>query len=147
MEVYRITHNKFASKLTASGRAARWNSNAQFLIYTASSRSLACLENLVHRSGVEGKNYFKLIIINIPAEITHSLVRLKDLDKDWSDYKNLAKTQRLGDKWLLKKENLILKVPSAIIPEEFNYLIDPAHPQFSQIKIIRTEDFIFDDRL
>jgi RES domain-containing protein len=53
----------------------------------------------------------------------------------------------MGDAWLKKSESVVLQVPSAIIPEEHNYLINPQHPDFSGIKVLAVEKFSFDERL
>ena len=66
MEVFRIVHNKWSDKLTASGLPARWNSAGIFMIYTASSRSLACLENVVHMGSLDLVKPFVIMVISIP---------------------------------------------------------------------------------
>ena len=81
MNVYRITQIQFSNSLTASGLAARWNYGGSFVIYTAESRSLACLENLVHRSG-EGRNdLFKIMVIEIPDKLSVEKIELASLKK------------------------------------------------------------------
>ncbi|HEX2608857.1 MAG TPA: RES family NAD+ phosphorylase [Flavisolibacter sp.] len=147
MIVYRITLKKWANALTASGRAARWNSNGHFMIYTSGSRALACLENIVHRSGAGLHALFSVMEIDIPDKLDQSEIRLKQLPPDWTDYLSYAHCQALGDAWLQKGETALLKVPSAIIAEEWNVLINPAHPDFAKIRLLRTEDFVFDSRL
>jgi RES domain-containing protein len=69
MIVYRITLEKWARNLAASGRAARWNSNGRFMLYTASTRALAYLENVVHRHGMGKDDFFKVMVINIPDDL------------------------------------------------------------------------------
>lgn len=87
------------------------------------------------------------MLIEIADKVAISEISVQELPKDWTEYLNYAYCQQVGDEWLRKGATAVLKVPSAIIPEESNYLINPAHPDISKIKIIGTEDFVFDNRL
>jgi RES domain-containing protein len=147
MIVYRITTEQWANQLHASGYAARWNSKGNFVIYTASTRALACLENLVHRSGEGLNRIFKTVEIDIPGSLTIQNVLRTQLKDDWTKRENYFQTRTVGDEWLKEKKSPILRVPSAIIPEEHNYLINPEHPGFQKISIKRISDFLFDNRL
>ena len=147
MIVYRITTEQWANQLHASGYAARWNSKGNFVIYTASTRALACLENLVHRSGEGLNRIFKTVEIDIPGSLTIQNVLRTQLKDDWTKRENYFQTRTVGDEWLKEKKSPILRIPSAIIPEEHNYLINPEHPDFQKISIKRISDFLFDNRL
>jgi len=147
MIVYRITIAKFAVGLFASGNPARWNSKDVKVIYTAGSRSLACLENVVHRSSLGLKENFKTILVEIPDDLKIEEIAISALDPDWREYSHYPYTQRLGDQWSKNALTTVLKVPSAIIPEEYNYLINPLHKDFSRIKHLGNEPFDFDERI
>ena len=147
MKVYRITLAKFSEDLKASGRAARWNSNDIQMIYTASSRSLACLENVVHRNQLGLSALFKVMIIEIPDAIKTKTIDINLLHNNWEDYNNIILTQKIGDRWVSDRETAVLKVPSSIIHMEYSYLINPLHPDFKKIKLLQTEPFIFDERI
>jgi RES domain-containing protein len=147
MLVYRIALAKYADSLKASGRAARWNPNDFQMIYTSSSRALACLENIVHRSQVGLMSLFSVMVIEIPDKLKQEQVTLNDLPSDWKEYGQMLSTQSTGEHWLRGAKSAILKVPSAIIEEEVNYLINPLHKDFLSIKLIATEPFVFDSRL
>lgn len=147
MYVYRICLAKWSHELKASGAGGRWNSKGKFVIYTAASRALACLENIVHRSGEGLNNSFKVLTIDIPDSIKFSKVNIASLNKDWFEFNNYSYCRSIGDKWIDNQETLILKVPSAIIPAESNYLINTAHIDFKKIKIVSSEDFNFDPRV
>ncbi|WP_020599226.1 RES family NAD+ phosphorylase [Spirosoma panaciterrae] len=147
MRVYRITKAAYASRLVASGGAARWNSRGQFVIYTAASRALACLENVVHRSGEGLLDDFRVMEIEVPDSIAITVIRPETLAENWFDFQQYDSCQQIGGEWLRKGQTALLKVPSAIIPHEANYLINPAHPDFSQINLVRTEPFLFDPRI
>ena len=147
MEVFRITKAQYASQLTASGGAARWNARGRFVIYTAATRALACLENVVHRSGEGLQDSFRVMVIHVPAQLRIETISPDSLPNDWFAYTNYTYCQQLGENWLQNRKTAILRVPSAIVPQEWNYLINPAHPDFSSIKLIKTEPFVFDPRI
>jgi RES domain-containing protein len=82
MRVFRISLSKWSNKLTASGYPGRWNSKGKYVIYTAGSRALACLENVVHRSGEGLNNNFKVMIIEIPSKIKITELKKKNSPKN-----------------------------------------------------------------
>ncbi|MEJ2880877.1 RES family NAD+ phosphorylase [Pedobacter sp. GR22-6] len=147
MQVFRIALARYASTLIASGRAARWNPNDVEMIYTAGSRSLACLENVVHRNQVGLNQAFQVMTIAIPDDIRIISVDLKKLPVDWINYENIPLTQQLGENWIQESKSAVLKVPSSIIMAEYNYLINPLHPDFKSIKLLKSESFVFDRRI
>jgi RES domain-containing protein len=147
MLVYRIALEKYAHKLAASGRAARWNPNDVELIYAASSRSLACLENVVHRSQAGLTLVFNVMTIEVPDGLPIIRVKKDDLPHDWQNYDQMLFTQTIGEKWIREKQSAILAVPSSIIEEEINYLINPKHDDFNAIRLVKTEPFAFDKRI
>lgn len=147
MRVYRITVSKWANTLQASGYAGRWNSNGIYMLYTSSTIALASLENLVHRSGEGLNKNFKIIEINIPSSLTIDEIKMNELPMKWFDYKNYSICQEIGDDWIADFKTPVLKVPSAIIKKETNYLLNPNHKDFRKIKIKSIDDFEFDPRL
>jgi len=151
MYVYRISQTKYANSLQAPGIYGRWNSEGQRIIYTAGSVALACLENVVHRSGAAlSSGKFSIAIIAIEKDVSigeFSINKLTKLSADWYKVENYPITQQIGDRWLADQSSALLKIPSAIIEHEYNYLINPNHPHFSKIKISSVEPFKFDPRL
>ena len=147
MLVYRITLHQYSGKLVASGRAARWNPNDVNMIYTASSRSLACLENVVHRTQQGLMQNFDIMTIDCPDDLAVKMIRISDLPKNWTDYDCMEITQDIGKKWTRDNETVILGVPSSIIDNEINYLLNPGHPDFGRISLLRVEPFSFDKRI
>lgn len=151
MLVYRISQTKYANSLTASGIDGRWNQINQKMIYTAGSVALACLENLAHRSGTSlAAGNFSLAIIEVEDGLKIEEVKIGDLasvNPNWHlvDHYNL--TQKLGSDWLNAGSSAVLKVPSAIIDLEYNYLINPNDASFTGIKIVSVDRFTFDGRL
>lgn len=147
MTVYRICLEKWAHQLTASGFPARWNSKGTFVIYTAGSRALACLENVVHRSG-EGLNKdFRVMVINIPDTLQITEIYKENLPENWTSIQAYSDCQKIGDTWIRERKTAVLRIPSSIIQKEYNYLINPNHPDFQQIKLAQIEPFIFDSRI
>jgi RES domain-containing protein len=147
MLVYRIALAKYSGKLIASGRAARWNPNDVAVIYTASSRSLACLENVVHRNQLGRTMAFNIMTIKVPDDISIQHVKTADLPAGWQDFNHMKFTQDIGEKWIAENKTAVLAVPSSIIDEEVNYLINPHHDDFKKIKLVNTSPFVFDHRI
>jgi RES domain-containing protein len=149
MQVFRISLEKWTNILKASGNKARWSKQGSFVIYTASTRALACLENVVHRSDEGLQQLFKVMVIDIPDEIAIEEIYLEDLEIGWNKYNadSYEICQEVGEKWLAEKKCAVLKVPSSIILKECNYLINVQHPDFLKIKLIEIEDFEFDLRI
>lgn len=149
MKVFRISRQKYSSKLTSSGVANRWNENGQFVIYTGWSRSLSSLELVVHRSSIKPMMKYKVMIIEIQDE-DHLFKEVKqtELPRNWRRVASYSELQIIGSNWYKSEESLILKVPSAIIPQESNYIINAKHPEFNKkVKLITIEDYFWDPRL
>lgn len=147
MIVYRITLAAYANGLFASGNPARWNSKDIKVIYTAGSRALACLENVVHRSSRGLQGNFRTLLIEIPDHLKITVIDRKALPLHWYNFASMPYTQHLGDEWVKGEASAILQVPSVIIPEEQNYILNPAHKDFNKIKYLGNEPFEFDSRI
>jgi RES domain-containing protein len=129
----------------AKKAGGRWNSPGSAVVYTASSLPLAALEVLVHlpRESILAK------FVSIPVDFDEGLVQeLKaSLPPDWRDYPAPASTMTIGDEWLRSKAAPVLRVPSVIIPDESNFLLNPAHADFVRVSIGTPKDFWLDPRL
>lgn len=148
MEVFRVSSTKYSKELTASGKAARWNKDGEFVIYTGETRSLAMLENIVHKSIQTGLDYETMILSIADLEGIFSRKKISDLPSNWRDISAYSKLQDIGSKWYHSKESLVLQVPSVIVPQEFNYIINANHPEFkNHIILVRQEEFVLDNRL
>jgi len=147
MFIYRIALSIYADALKASGRAARWNLNETEMIYTSSSRSLACLENVVHRGQLGLNQIFSVMTIQIDDKIEREKIGLNDLPADWKEFYQMPMTQAVGERWISTERTVVMEVPSSIVEEEVNYLINPKHPDFNLIKLIKTDPFVFDKRI
>jgi len=147
MIVYRLSKEIYANDLSGKGSefaGGRWNSKGISALYTAQSIALCVAEIAVHIPlGILPKDYF-LVNIDIPDL---DFFEPKRLPKDWNSFPHPDSTQKIGDKFLKENKFLIMKVPSAAVQGEFNYIINPRHKNFSEIKIKKKEKFTFDDRL
>jgi RES domain-containing protein len=149
MEVFRISQATFASKLSSSGSANRWNNKGQYVIYTGSSRSLSTLELIVHKNSIKPDVNYKIMVISI-ADLDRLIkqVYISALPSNWRSLSAYPILQQIGCDWYSNQESLVLKVPSAIIPNEFNYVINTEHPDFKKnVKFVRKEGYYWDDRL
>jgi RES domain-containing protein len=146
MIVFRITTIKYADRIQASGVSARWNRAGQKVIYTSESRSLACLENIVHRSTERLEGLYKTLIIEVPDDLKMELIEPKILPEGWRQFDKYRLCQEIGSAWFTSGNTAILKVPSALVPQENNYILNTLHPDFKSIRLMGTEEFYFDSR-
>jgi RES domain-containing protein len=149
-EAWRITKAEHAGD-PFSGEGAwlyggRWNNKGTRMVCTASSISLALLEVLVHlEEGEELVDYFLF-----SARFDDSLVSTLDVTKlrsGWASGAPIAETQEIGDRWVRGKESVVLEVPSAIVPQESNYLLNPEHRDFCKVERGEAASFPIDERL
>jgi RES domain-containing protein len=138
-----------ATAFTGEGarlNGGRWNSPGNAVVYTSSSLSLATLEVLVHLEDPEvlGKR-FSWTPLDIPPEMVET-VKTESLPDGWSEPSGRV-SRTVGDAWLASYRSAALAVPSAVTPCEWNYLLNPAHPDFPKILIGRTQPFQPDPRL
>ena len=149
MEIFRICKANYATQLTSSGSINRWNKAGQFVIYAGSSRSLSTLELVVHKNSITSSVNYKVMVISIAdddALVTQ--VRLNELPDNWQKLAAYSVLQNIGSDWYENQRSLILKVPSAVIPLEYNYVINTEHPDFkTKVSLVRLEPYFWDGRL
>jgi len=150
IEAWRITQRRFAAEaFTGEGArqfGGRWNRPGVSAVYLAQSRSLAILEVLVHLRRAEPIFDFVLIPAAFEEELVEALGD-ESLPKNWDREPPSIDTQILGDAWTVDGDRPVLSVPSAVVPEERNYILNPAHGLFSRIKIGLPVDCKMDKRL
>jgi RES domain-containing protein len=132
------------------GRAAqrfggRWNSPGRRAVYASATKSLALLEILVHLD--VGGPLPDFVAFNFDVEDRLITPLTARLPRDWRSARGMLITQEIGDAWLVSAQGLALAVPSAIVPEELNYVVNPAHPQFADLTFGRAQPFTIDPRL
>lgn len=147
MLAYRIVHKRYADSLFAGGMEGRWNSEGKKVLYTAGSVSLAYLETLHHRRGLGFNNDFRIMVIYLPANATFLDIASSQLPIGWRGFRNYDPCQRIGDAWFDRSEHLCLRVPSAVVPENQNVVINTLHKDYKKVKLIETLDFTPDERL
>ncbi|NJO88229.1 MAG: RES family NAD+ phosphorylase [Chloroflexia bacterium] len=150
MEVFRLSREKFAVPLSGKGSAikgARWNSIGVELIYTAANRSLAMAEIAVHFTMATLPEDYVMITIFIPDDTSIKEVPESALPLDWKDFPHPVSTQKFGDEFVLENKSCILKIPSVVTQGDFNFLINPNHKEFENIRILEITKFPFDKRI
>jgi RES domain-containing protein len=149
MILYRIVNCDYAGDLSGTGGrlyGGRWHNEGKAALYLASSRSLAVLEVLVHLPPLMIPDNYCLVEIEVPDNDIIS-INIEDLPPDWKDISPPMALKQMGDKFLKKREYLLMKMPSSIVPMEFNYLLNPHHPAIKKVKVLKKEPFDFDRRL
>lgn len=148
--VYRLSKERYKFDLSGIGAekfGGRWNSKGVRMIYASDSRALAKLEVAVHVALHRiPKNYF-LTVVEIPDELVSNYDTQQLEGKKWKHNPPIKFTQSEGDDFVTQNNSLALKVPSAVVEGDFNYLINPGHPEAKKIKIMHTKRFVFDMRL
>ncbi len=152
MVLYRISSQKYALDLSGRGAAlygGRWNPQGMPMVYTAGSISLACLEYLVHNYHVLSTKSVCLTKIRTRSDTTYDSLEEGSLPHDWQEKSYTPQsTQALGGQFLRENTSYMLKVPSAIVPSEFNYLLNPSHPGHDLTSVEECLDsFVIDERL
>jgi len=149
MIVYRLTKARYKDELTGYGAqlfGGRWNSKGLPVIYTCESRALCLAEIAVHTPlGILPDGYF-LQTIQLP-NLKHHTLSSKILAPGWDGFPHTSISKSIGDKFLVQAKYLVMKAPSAIVQDEFNFLLNPLHPEFKKIKLKKVEEFRFDSRL
>ncbi len=147
MLAYRITLKQYSNKFFAPGLAGRWNGSGRKVIYCAESIPLAFLENMVRRQGVGFNDDFKIMILEIPDNLKIQTILTGDLPAGWRQFTDYSKCQPIGNAWYDEGILPLMKVPSAVLPESFNYVINSTHPGFNDIKLVKVTDLFPDERI
>ena len=147
---WRIVKAKYASTAfdgEGSRRAGgRWSPRGLAIIYTAESAALAALELLVHLGRTRSLPEYVIFSCTFPESIVE-VVRFEDLPSDWRSHPAPVALRQLGNAWAKDRRSAVLKVPSAVIDAESNYLLNPEHRSFRRINISVPQRFEFDRRL
>jgi RES domain-containing protein len=150
MIVYRLCKKEYANDLSGRGaeiNGGRWNGKGLAALYTSASRALCTIEIVVHiPAGIIPMDYC-MVAIEFPDDAPVKIIPVKDLPYSWNNNPISLHTQRIGNTFLSSQKALVLKVPSAIVKDEWNYIINPAHKDFKKVKILDIEPFTFDTRL
>lgn len=149
MNVFRLNKEKYRKDMSGQGAqiaGGRWNSVGVPMIYTSQSRSLSTAEVAVNLPLGDVPGGFEITTIYIPDDCKLTEILVKDLPPGWKTFPPTILTQKIGDQFIIQGKYLVMKVPSAVVPGDFNYLINPRHPDFHRIEIIKKEPYEFDER-
>lgn len=147
--VWRLAKAGYASFDGEGARlyGGRWNHPGIRAVYASESLSLAALEYFVNLDTDLAPDRLVSLRAEIPRRIEQEIVETGDLPKHWRTCPAPEALQDIGTEWLRRGETAVLSVPSAVVPEERNYLLNPAHREFSRIRIGRPRPFQFDPRM
>lgn len=151
MRLYRIVKTKHLSTawsgIGAQLYGGRWNPPGKAAVYLTTSISLAMLEMMVHLQSSLLLQSYTLLSIEITEDLL-TQVAIDKLSDDWKDPSPPDSTQSLGEAWLQAGSSVGLRVPSVIVPSEFNVIVNPMHPTFpALLESVRAEPMVFDSRL
>ncbi len=148
MIVYRLASALYKEDLSGTGAklfGGRWNSKGITVLYTTENISLCVLEILAHADKYTIPDNYHIIKINVPDTTGHPVITKSKLKKSWKD--DVGYTQFMGDEFIKSNDALLMKVPSAVVDEENNFILNIQHPDFKKVKILSTASFHFDKRL
>lgn len=147
MKVYRISNREYTEHLNGEGAyrvGGRWNSKGVRMVYTSTSIALSSLEVLVHTDGLPIPNGMILLTFEVPNKY---IQLLENPPLNWNEIPPKGAAKIVGDKFISSNRILGLKVPSAIIPEEYNVLFNPLHLHMDKVELVSQRDYAFDGRL
>jgi RES domain-containing protein len=150
MIVYRVTQTRYKDDLSGEGASrygGRWNSKGVPLLYTSDSRALCTLEVAVHLPLSILPAGYVMLEIELPDEAAIEVVEISELPDNWLDFPPPPTLRDIGDRFASERSAPILKVPSAVVPGDFNYLLNPLHPDYVKVAVRGECRFHFDKRL
>ena len=151
MRVWRLCQAGYAKEaLSGEGgmrASARWHDQGTRIVYTSSTLSLAALELLVRTDRAYAPPGLVAVEIELPSSLDIERVTRSRLKAEWDAYPAPAFTRAFGSNWVAAMRTAVLEVPSAVIPRESNFLLNPAHPRFRRIRVVGRSPFSFDSRL
>jgi RES domain-containing protein len=127
--------------------SGRWHPRGMRVVYTSSSLALAVLESVVNAGRDSLPEDLIRIEIEVPDRLTIERVSAADLPSNWRAYPAPPELASLGESWAREMRTPVLQVPSALVPEEANFLLNPAHPSAADIEVVTARSFVFDPRL
>ncbi len=148
MIIYRLAVEQYANDLSGTGSkllGGRWNSINIPMLYTTQNISLAVLEIIVNTERIHIPKSYMLLKMNISDDLDLNTISNEKLKKNWKD--DFEYTRFMGNEFIKQNKALILKVPSAVVNQEFNYLFNPLHKDFKKLKLLAINKFAFDKRL
>lgn len=149
MQLHRIASCVYIDDLSGTGArlyGARWNEKGIALVYFASSRPLAVLEVLVHLRPDQLRRSYCAGVFEAPDDDIVT-VAVSDLPKGWNKVYGSDELKAIGRDFISQGKHLFMKVPSAIVEDSYNFLMNPNHVDASKVTLIQQLPFSFDQRL
>lgn len=148
MLVYRIASPKYIDDLSGVGAklyGGRWNDKRTALVYFAGSRAMAVMELLVHLRPENLDGEYVLAVFEVPDD-KFKTVEVRDLPLDWKVEPATGDLKKIGNEFVAENGFLLMKVPSVLVEEEFNVVMNPIHIDVNKVKLISKRTFKFDLR-
>lgn len=147
MFLWRISNHSALDGRGGLLAGARWHFAGQPVVYLAETPAGSLLEVLVHLELdlASLPKTFKLLKIEVPAGVATRSIDERSLATNWTD--DADATAEMGTQWLESANSALLRVPSAIVPETHNYLLNPRHDHAAKIKVLWNRDYPWDKRL
>ena len=150
MRVFRITKARYVDDMSGAGArisGGRWNHQGAGIIYTSSTRALATVEYLVHVPAAIIPKNLRIATIEVPGDAIPNRVEPAELPENWRQYPPPPKLAEIGSNWVLSGKSLLLQVPSAVVENEYNVLMNPMHPDMKKVSIADVHSYVLDERL
>ena len=151
MVVWRVTRRAHAEQpLTGEGArrfGGRWNHVGTSLVYTSATLSLAVLEYLVNLPISDLPDDLVSIQVQVPDDLARAEIAIDDLPENWRTFPASEELKDIGSDWVREGTTPFLSVPSVVIPNELNYLVNPAHKEARRVEVVSVDPFALDVRL
>lgn len=152
LTLFRFTQVKyqdsaFSGEGAKRSNAGRWHMQGTPMVYLAGSASLAMLENYVHMNDAAALAQYVLIPVEVPEDLPIGYLEKADLPDSWNSHPATDETRQLGTEWWKAQEQVLLRVPSVVVPVEYNYLLNKEHPDFHRLTIGQPIPLAYDVRL
>jgi RES domain-containing protein len=149
VRVWRLCRRRYAAFEGEGARIAggRWNRRGTAVVYTSATLSLAALEYFVNLEVSEAPDDLVSIFADVPDDTPMATVELRDLPRNWRRYPPPESLTDIGTEWVTRGREAVLCVPSAVVPLERNYLLNPSHAAFGKILFGPPQPFSLDPRL
>ena len=147
MRIWRLSRHASLDGAGGLKVGGRWHTRGQLILYCAANPAAAILEQVVHQEirRPEALQGYRLLAVDLRENVSADRVEIADLPDDWME--NVEATRRVGDDWLRAGDAAVLEVPSAIVPETHNVLINPRQADARRLRLVMDEPFVFDPRL
>lgn len=150
IKLYRICATEHINDLSGTGAriyGGRWNNAGYPIVYSSGSRSLAVLEFLVHVPMALAPDNLSIAEIIITDNVKRESITTSGLPSNWRGYPAPEQLAEIGTKWIKSKSSLLLDIPSAVVDQEVNTLLNPLHPDMKHVNLVKVVEFYFDSRL